>query len=99
MVENRLQYDKLEIVIHCWDLYNNETTSKITFEYNGNFFISTTTILNEHWWNKILRKFQLTTTPVPLTSHTQRHSFSQITLSYLLSYSKSLFHNQTILCL
>lgn len=46
MIENRLKYDKLEIIFHCWDLFNNETVSKITIEYNGNFFISTTSILN-----------------------------------------------------
>ncbi len=54
MVENRLRYDKLEIVVHCWDLYNNETTSNIVFEYNGNFFISFTTVSKGRWWKRLL---------------------------------------------
>jgi hypothetical protein len=48
MVENTLNYDKLEIIFHCWDLFNNETVSKITIEYNGNFFISTTSIIDKN---------------------------------------------------
>jgi len=44
MPENSFSYDKLEIKFHCWDLFNNETVSTITIEYNGNFFISTTSI-------------------------------------------------------
>ena len=43
MTQNWLNYEKLEIKFHCWDLFNNETISKITIEYNGHFFISTTT--------------------------------------------------------
>lgn len=53
MVENKLQYDKLEIIVHCWDLYNNETISKITFEYNGNFFVSSTTVSEINFWKKV----------------------------------------------
>lgn len=45
MVTNRLNYDKLEVKFRCWDMFNNETILKITFEYNGNFFVSSTTIL------------------------------------------------------
>lgn len=46
MVQNRLNYNKLEIKLHCWDLFNNKTIFKITIEYNGNFFISTTSIID-----------------------------------------------------
>lgn len=46
MTENMLQYNKLEIKLHCWDLFNNETVFKITIEHNGNFFISYTSILD-----------------------------------------------------
>lgn len=42
--ENRLSYDRIEIEFQCWDMYNTKTILKITFEYNGNFFVSTTTI-------------------------------------------------------
>lgn len=45
MVTNRLNYDKLEVKFCCWDMFNNETLLKINFEYNGNFFVSSTTIL------------------------------------------------------
>lgn len=43
MAKNRLNYNKMEVKFCCWDMYNNETLSKVTFEYNGNFFISYTT--------------------------------------------------------
>lgn len=47
MPENILTYDKLELNLNCWDLYNNKTELKITIEYNGNFFVSTTTLQNK----------------------------------------------------
>ncbi|WP_304528276.1 hypothetical protein [Romboutsia ilealis] len=46
MIENDLKYDKLEIKFHCWDLFNNKTILKITIEYNGDFFISNTSVIN-----------------------------------------------------
>jgi hypothetical protein len=47
MPENILSYNKLELNLNCWDLYNNKTELKITIEYNGNFFVSTTTLQNK----------------------------------------------------
>lgn len=47
MPENILTYNKLELNLNCWDLYNNKTKLKITIEYNGNFFVSTTTLQNK----------------------------------------------------
>lgn len=47
MPENILTYNKLELNLNCWDLYNNKTELKITIKYNGNFFISTTTLQNK----------------------------------------------------
>jgi hypothetical protein len=45
MPQNILTYNKMELIFSCWDLYNNKHRLQITIEYNGNFFISTTTIL------------------------------------------------------
>lgn len=45
MPKNILTYNKMELIFSCWDLYNNKHRLQITIEYNGNFFISTTTIL------------------------------------------------------
>lgn len=45
IVKNHLNYDKLEIIFHCWDLFNNKNILKITIEYNGDFFISNTSII------------------------------------------------------
>ena len=45
MYDNMLTYDKLELNLICWDMYNNETKLRITIEYNGTFFVSSTTFL------------------------------------------------------
>ena len=47
MVTNRLNYNKLEVTLSCWDIFDIKTLLLITFEYNGDFFISSTTILKE----------------------------------------------------
>jgi len=47
MINNILSYDKLEIAMVCWDIYNTPIKCLITVEYNGNFFISTTTLLEK----------------------------------------------------
>lgn len=44
MPENILAYDKLELTLNCWDLFNNKKKIKITIEYNGNFFVSSTSL-------------------------------------------------------
>lgn len=44
---NVLRYNKLEITLICWDIYNNPIKYLITVEHNGNFFISTTTLLSK----------------------------------------------------
>jgi len=45
MSENILAYNKVELNLNCWDIYNNKTALQITLEYNGNFFISSTTVV------------------------------------------------------
>lgn len=47
MSPNILSYNKLEIFFTCWDMYNLPQKYKITLEYNGNFFISSTTYLEK----------------------------------------------------
>lgn len=45
MIKNYLNYSKLELILNCWDVYDNKTELKITLEYNGNFFVSSTTLV------------------------------------------------------
>lgn len=42
---NVLCYHKLEIVCICWDIYNMPIKYLITIEHNGNFFVSTTSLV------------------------------------------------------
>lgn len=43
MSSNILCYNKLEIIFICWDMYNIPQRYSIIIEYNGNFFVSSTT--------------------------------------------------------
>lgn len=45
MASNILCYDKLEIIFICWDMFNIPQKYSIIIEYNGNFFVSSTTHL------------------------------------------------------
>jgi len=45
MPKNVLRYEKTVIILQCWNLYNEKYLLQITIEYDGNFFISSTTVL------------------------------------------------------
>lgn len=44
MPENILTYNKLELNLNCWDLYNNKNELKISIEHNGCFFVTSTSL-------------------------------------------------------
>ena len=77
MIENILNYNKLELKLHCWDLFNNETVSKITIEYNGNFLLALLlSLIRVLFCNHNPRASDI--------QPPQRHGHSQITLSCAL---------------
>lgn len=45
MPENVLEYEKMIINLNCWNLYNEKHIFQIIVEYNGNFFVSSTNVI------------------------------------------------------
>lgn len=42
-------YNKIEMTTTCWDVNNRPIEYLITIEHNGNFFLSSTTLLSKFW--------------------------------------------------